>query len=453
MGKGCSKPGYADKLEIAQPDNNTQFSSASKTFFERETLTCANFNDWYRSLRIVLRVADTYDYLFKPCPDQPVETASEEDKAAWKAEYKKHNDVACLMLGKMSPALLKDLKRKGNCLMVNNICKWAMVHKATDLLGLIHTDVYGPLGHVSRKGASYFLTFTDDFSQVELQLGKKIKAFRSDRGGEYLSQDFKDYLIPPKKVDKTPYEIWHGKAPNMSYLKYGNFLERDLISQKFSGRDNDLKDDHMDTLPSENTSEILVESESLGDLGEPANYKAAMLDPDKVIWQGAMDEEINSMKVMKVWIVVDLPPNAKMHKARCGICSKLSQSISTESREAPLEGFVFVINGGVVDWKSKKQTTIAMHSAQAKYVDATKAAMEAIWIRKFVGDLGVMPSINKPINMYCDNSAAIIFANEPRIMKGARHFLRRYHYVQEQVETGEIKLIKVHTDDNLADPY
>nr|GFC03250.1 hypothetical protein [Tanacetum cinerariifolium] len=77
---------------MAQPNNNIQLSSTFKTFFERETLTGINFNDWYRSLRIVLRVADTYDYLYKPCLDQPFETASEEDKAAWKAKYKKHND-------------------------------------------------------------------------------------------------------------------------------------------------------------------------------------------------------------------------------------------------------------------------------------------------------------------------------------------------------------------------
>nr|GFC22108.1 hypothetical protein [Tanacetum cinerariifolium] len=100
----------------------------------------------------------------------------------------------------------------------------------------------------------------------------------------------------------------------------------------------------------------------------------------------------------------------------------------------------------MVDWKSKQQTTIAMHSMQAEYVAASEVAIEAVWIRKFVGDLGVMPLINKPINMYCDNSAAIIFANKPGITKGTRHFLRRYHYVREQVETGEIKLIKVHTD-------
>ncbi|GJY75133.1 retrotransposon protein, putative, ty1-copia subclass [Tanacetum coccineum] len=89
--------------------------------------------------------------------------------------------------------------------------------RATDLLGKIHTDVCGPLRHVSRQGASYFITFTDDYShygyvyllkhkhevfetfkvfknEVENQLGKTIKALRSDQGGEYISQEFKDYL-------------------------------------------------------------------------------------------------------------------------------------------------------------------------------------------------------------------------------------------------------------------
>ncbi|GJZ97954.1 retrotransposon protein, putative, ty1-copia subclass [Tanacetum coccineum] len=116
-------------------------------------------------------------------------------------------------------------------------------------------------------------------------------------------------------------------------------------------------------------------------------------------------------------------------------------------------GYVFVVNGGAVDWKSKKQTTIAMSATQAEYMAASEAAMEAVWIRKFVGDLGVMPSIKEFVNMYCDNSAAIIFAKDSGIMKGARHFLRRYHYVREQVESGEIKILKVHTDDNLADLF
>ncbi|GJU41063.1 hypothetical protein Tco_1194020 [Tanacetum coccineum] len=95
---------------MAQPDNNNTLSSAFKTFFEREKLTGDNFNDWYRSLRIVLRVAGTYDYLFKPCPEEPREDAAEDIKAAWKAEYKIHSDVACLMLGRMSPALQRQFE-------------------------------------------------------------------------------------------------------------------------------------------------------------------------------------------------------------------------------------------------------------------------------------------------------------------------------------------------------
>nr|GEY74136.1 hypothetical protein [Tanacetum cinerariifolium] len=546
---------------MAQPDNNTQLSSAFKTFFERETLTGINFNDWYRSLRIIFKVTDTYDYLYKPCPDQPFETASKEDKGAWKAEYKKHNDVACLMLRKMSPAFQKQFEsypsqlmfaelkkmfkkpqavkiyvsvdalhiykqapgksmsahvlemkgymdqlhalgksydndmvinlinrslnkdfgdfvrnfnmhctgktvtelyaqlidyekglkdkaptpqchtRRGTALFTSksygkirtrlstvlqfqgfkkerklsygeqylqvgngaqaaveaigvfdlvlpsslilklNNCYYApfIVRGVVSLscllnLGFNHTidsnrisvslnglfyfsavsmnDVCGSLRHVSRKGASYFLTFTDDFSRYGYVYLLKHKHEQNGVSGrrnrtlldmvrsmfnlKTLPLSFWDYalesvvhilnMVPTKNVDKTPYEIWHGKAPNFSYLKRSYIL-------KVQWERYDLEDDHMDTLPFENTSEIPVESESLGsppelipvrmserttrapnhlclnieveddevgDLGEPTNYKVAMLNPDKVICQGTMDEEMNSMKVIKV---------------------------------------------------------------------------------------------------------------------------------------------------------
>ena len=88
--------------------------------------------------------------------------------------------------------------------------------RANELLDLIHTDVRGPLSSDARGGYKYFITFTDDFSrydyvylmrhksesfemfksfqnEVQNQLGKTIKALRSDRGGEYLSQEFDDH--------------------------------------------------------------------------------------------------------------------------------------------------------------------------------------------------------------------------------------------------------------------
>ncbi|GJT78061.1 hypothetical protein Tco_1044786 [Tanacetum coccineum] len=44
-------------------------------------------------------------------------------------------------------------------------------------------------------------------------------------------------------------------------------------------------------------------------------------------------------------------------------------------------------------------------------------------------------------------------ANESGITKGARHFRAKVHYLREVIEFGDIKLEKVHTDDNLADPF
>ncbi|GKE17046.1 putative retrotransposon protein [Tanacetum coccineum] len=75
-------------------------------------------------------------------------------------------------------------------------------------------------------------------------------------------------------------------------------------------------------------------------------------------------------------------------------------------------GYVFVMNGGAFDWKSSKQSTTTMSSMEAEYIAAAEAAIEAIWIRKFIPGLGVIPSINKPMDMYCDNTGAITISDE-----------------------------------------
>ncbi|GKB10247.1 hypothetical protein Tco_0844170 [Tanacetum coccineum] len=86
-------------------------------------------------------------------------------------------------------------------------------------------------------------------------------------------------------------------------------------------------------------------------------------------------------------------------------------------------GYVFVLNGGVMDWKSAKQSTTGMSSTEAEYIDAAEESMEAVWIRKFIDGLGdVMPSNKRPIKMLCDNEPALAIASDPRILKGAKHF-------------------------------
>ncbi|GKE88804.1 hypothetical protein Tco_1566279, partial [Tanacetum coccineum] len=84
--------------------------------------------------------------------------------------------------------------------------------------------------------------------------------------------------------------------------------------------------------------------------------------------------------------------------------------------------YVFILNGGAVDWKSAKQSIFATSFAEAEYIVAYDASKEAVWVRKIIYGLGVVPTIEEPISMYCDNTGAITIANESGITKGARHF-------------------------------
>nr|GEX83805.1 retrotransposon protein, putative, Ty1-copia subclass [Tanacetum cinerariifolium] len=116
-------------------------------------------------------------------------------------------------------------------------------------------------------------------------------------------------------------------------------------------------------------------------------------------------------------------------------------------------GYVFVLNGGAVDWKSVKQIIFATSSTEAEYIAAFDASKEAVYVRKFISGIGVVPTIEEPISMCCDNTGAIAIANESRITKCARHFRAKVHYLREVIEYGDVKLEKVRTNDNLADPF
>ena len=78
------------------------------------------------------------------------------------------------------------------------------------------------------------------------------------------------------------------------------------------------------------------------------------------------------------------------------------------------DGFLFTLNGGEVSWKSSKQPTTADLTTEAKYIVASDAAKEAVWLKKFITDLGVVPTISDPIPLLCDKNGAIAQAIEPR---------------------------------------
>ena len=86
-------------------------------------------------------------------------------------------------------------------------------------------------------------------------------------------------------------------------------------------------------------------------------------------------------------------------------------------------------------------------------VAASKAAKEVVWLRNFLLDLGVVPSVQFPITLYCDNSGIIANSKEPRTHKKGNHIERKYHLIRDIVQRGDVVVTKIASVDNLADPF
>ncbi|GJZ56475.1 retrotransposon protein, putative, ty1-copia subclass [Tanacetum coccineum] len=200
--------------------------------------------------------------------------------------------------GILQPTHDESLEKCKSCISGKMTCKPFLhqVERAKDPLGLIHTDVCGPFRIVSREGASYSITFTDDFSR---------------------------YGYPKETMG---YYFYYPLENKNFVARNAEFFENNLMVQEASGSHGLLKASGSDvgleliqeddTQPSINTSEIHdevmpTEAPFGGDLNEPPNYKAALYDLESDKWLEAMNTEMQSMKDNQVWILVDLPPNGQ----------------------------------------------------------------------------------------------------------------------------------------------
>ncbi|KAL0405649.1 UNVERIFIED_CONTAM: Retrovirus-related Pol polyprotein from transposon TNT 1-94 [Sesamum latifolium] len=341
--------------------------------------------------------------------------------------------------------------------MAEKACRkpFGKAKRATHPLELVHSDMWGTMNVGARHGAFYFLTFIDDYSrygsvyllshrsealdcfkrflaEVENQREVNLKVFRTDRGREYLSEQFKKICdkriirqlmipytpqkwgcreeesntsenarsmmvqanlpisfwgdailttacilnrVPSKSIPTTPYELWHGRKPNLEGLRpWGSagmteiesrdvdFLEDFPSISEVKGNlelyelrdpqggasitiegespnsypviDGDNESDpklsgscsleeHNSQNPQMRRSKrggiprhrYVIEGESFMcasvDIDEPATYEEAVTSPNANEWITAMKEEMSSMAKNNVWELVDLPAGRK----------------------------------------------------------------------------------------------------------------------------------------------
>nr|KYP58076.1 Retrovirus-related Pol polyprotein from transposon TNT 1-94 [Cajanus cajan] len=94
-------------------------------------------------------------------------------------------------------------------------------------------------------------------------------------------------------------------------------------------------------------------------------------------------------------------------------------------------GYVFLLAGGAISWKSVKQTIFASSIMEAKFVACFEATIQTNWLQNFISGLGIVDSIAKPLKMLFVNSAAV-FKND-KYSKGAKHMKLKYFVVKKKV--------------------
>ncbi|GKB37591.1 hypothetical protein Tco_0882533 [Tanacetum coccineum] len=85
-----------------------------------------------------------------------------------------------------------------------------------------------------------------------------------------------------------------------------------------------------------------------------------------------------------------------------------------------------------------------------------RASKEAIWMKNFIRDLRVVPTVQDPIEIFCDNESAIALTNEPKDHRKSNHIEIKYHFVRSKVEEGDMVVKHIRSEDsedNPTDPF
>ena len=133
--------------------------------------------------------------------------------------------------------------------------------------------------------------------------------------------------------------------------------------------------------------------------------------------------------------------------AKCYVDASFDTDLDDSKSQS---GYIFLLNEAAVSWRSSKQPVVVGSMTEGEYVAASEAAQEAVWMKEFITELGVVPSALDPMVIYCDNNGAIANSKEPRSHKHSKHIKRRFHSIREHVKDGDIKICKVHTNLNVA---
>ena len=114
-------------------------------------------------------------------------------------------------------------------------------------------------------------------------------------------------------------------------------------------------------------------------------------------------------------------------------------------------GYVIYLSGGPIMWKSARQPVVALSTSEAELMALCQVAKEVMWLQKMLTGMGI--EVSFPVMLGEDNSGCIMTANNPNSKARLRHIRVQYHYVQELIEEGFVKIKHVPGTEMPADIF
>ncbi|GJR74458.1 hypothetical protein Tco_0086823 [Tanacetum coccineum] len=102
----------------------------------------------------------------------------------------------------------------------------------------------------------------------------------------------------------------------------------------------------------------------------------------------------------------------------------------------------------LISWQCKKQTIVATSTIEAEYVAAASCCGQVLWIQNQMLDYGFNFMNTK---IYIDNESTICIVKNPVYHSKTKHIAIRHHFIRDAYEKKLIQVLKIHTDDNVAD--
>ena len=112
-------------------------------------------------------------------------------------------------------------------------------------------------------------------------------------------------------------------------------------------------------------------------------------------------------------------------------------------------GYVLLLGGAPISWKSNKQSVVSRSSAEAEYRAMATTVSEILLTRWLLTEFHV--EFHAPIPLLCDNNSACHIAHNPVFHERTKHVEMDYYFLRERVFSKEIVPVKINTQDQLAD--